>query len=708
VPQVLVFKHPVPSIYLVTSIQYRCHMETNVEKIKITIDGKEVLADPGTSILEAARQNNIHIPTLCHHPDLSNWGGCRICVVEVDGSPKLAASCVTPVRAGMGVVTSNDRIIESRRTILEFLFAERNHNCMFCPQSGDCELQELAYELQVDHLTVPSSFDEFPTDITSEYLAIDHNRCILCGRCVRACQEISGAHVLSFNNRGPHNLIGLDLNETREESTCLNCGVCMQVCPTGAIYDRYRTHYAVKGHDTAWQATESLCPQCGLMCPAIFSVHDNTILKIDGKLMADDSRPDHGQLCYKGRFEVLKTMGRRLTRPMVRNGDGSLAEEEWEKALDLIAERLDATTRAKGAAAIAGLASSMHSNEALLFFRDLMGKGWGAGSIDTLDGAYFRTVLSARQDMDIPVREASWKMIPEADYILVVGADPYQSQPVISSLIRRSIFENKTRVSIIGQQADLYPFATHHLHLKEGDEPLLIKAIFDEVMASETGDEKGAQAASLEAALPKLGLGEAETAVFHDIARSVAEAANPIFITGEGLIAGDDGSGLNSMIRLARLKGLLPGSALRLIVLKPFGNSAGAWSLGVASDAEPASRGTMTACLLFTAGEQIADPDLLERLTGLDFLAVISPYVPESLIDKADVVIPCPLWLEEDGTYTSLDGCETEYKKKVIEPPSGVRDSWQILSALAKRTGSRLDFETWNDLCKAAQEQMGG
>ena len=680
-------------------------METNAEKVKITIDGKELLVEQGTTILKAAQENSIHIPTLCHHPALSNWGGCRICVVEVDGSPKLAASCVTPVRSGMSVVTTNERIIESRRTILEYLFAERNHNCMFCPESGDCELQELAYELQMDHLTVSYSFDTFPTDITSEYLAIDHNRCILCGRCVRACQEISGAYVLNFNNRGPQNLIGLDLNATREISTCLNCGVCMQVCPTGAIYNRYRTHYAVKGHDTAWQAIESMCPQCGLMCPAIFSIRDNNLLKIEGKLTGDDNRPDQGQLCYRGRFEILKTMGKRLTHPMVRNGDRSLSETSWEKALDRIADEVHSVSSKEGADTIEGLASSMNSNESLLFFRDLMRKGFGADRIDTLDGAHFKTLLKTRDNMDIPLREASWKMIPEADYILIAGADPYQTQPVISSLIRKSMFQNKTKVSVIGQQASLYPFTTHHLPLKAGDEPLLIKALLDEVSASETDTAKEPGVAD---ALQKLGLNEADRAAFHEIARTVTDAANPLFITGEGLTAARDSSGFNSIVSLARLKGLLPESTLRLIILKPYGNSSGAWRLGLASSAGPKGLDKLKACLLFLSGDQALNPDLLERLTDLDFLSVISPYIPESLAEKADVFIPSPLWLEEDGTYTSLDGSETGYQKKVLEPPDGVKNSWEILSALAERTGFRPDFETWNDLCKTAQKEMGG
>ena len=298
-------------------------MEKDVVKVKINIDGKESSVKQGSSILEAALENHIRIPTLCHHPALSDWGGCRMCVVEVDGAPRLVASCVTPVRDGMTIVTSNDKIIQSRRTILEFLFAERNHNCMFCPRSGDCELQELAYELRMDHLTVPPSFHEFPVDMTTEFLGIDHNRCILCGRCVRACKEISGAQVLNFKNRGPHNLITFDLGQTRGDSTCYECGVCMQVCPTGAIYNRYSTHYAVKGHSREWAAMESCCPRCGLLCPTISYVRDNNLIKIEGKLLSENNRPDKGQLCFKGRFEAFKSPNRRLLRPMVRNQEGN-------------------------------------------------------------------------------------------------------------------------------------------------------------------------------------------------------------------------------------------------------------------------------------------------------------------------------------------------------------------------------------------------
>jgi len=411
-------------------------MENINHKVSLTINEKDILADPGLTILEAAKENNITIPTLCHHPALSNWGGCRLCVVEVDGSPRLVASCVTPVREGVEVVTNNDRIIEHRRIILEFIFAERNHNCMFCPMSGDCELQQMAYDLQMDHLTVSSSFNAFPSDITSEYMGIDHNRCILCGRCVRACHEIAGADVMNFQNRGPKNLIGFDLNETRDQSSCFSCGVCLQVCPTGAIFNRYRTHYAVKGHSRPRMTFETVCSRCGLLCPISATVCDNILLKVEGRIGMTNNRPDKGQLCYKGRYQVFKTDGQRLHQPMVRQPDGSWLPGEPEKVLSLVAEKLKGISQKNGNQALFGIVSSSASNETLLAFRDLCRDGCQVGCMDTLDGQYYRAAAALWKGDGERIREASWESIRRADFVLMVGGSPYRSQPLIANLIR--------------------------------------------------------------------------------------------------------------------------------------------------------------------------------------------------------------------------------------------------------------------------------
>ncbi len=670
-------------------------METNVNKVKLKIDGNEVLIDEGMTILEAARQCSIRIPTLCHHPALSNWGGCRMCVVEVDGSPKLVASCVTPVRNGMEVVTSNTRIIESRRTILEFLFAERNHNCMFCPQSGDCELQNLAYEMQMDHLTVAFSFNPFPVDVTSGYMAIDHNRCILCGRCVRACKEIAGASVLNFQNRGSASLIGMDLNETREQSTCYSCGICVQLCPTGAMVNRYRGYYAVKGHSKNWQQTGSICPQCGLLCPTVIFVRDNTLLKIEGELTGANGRPDRGQLCYKGRFELTKNKRKRLDRPMVRDGNGTWKAAGWDEVFELAASKLNAIKAREGGEAIFGLASSAASNEELLFFRELMIQGCSAAYLDSFDGTNFRTVAEAWKAIKQANREASWRMLTAADVVILVGASPYQSQPLISSLLRKGILGNRQKVAVLGEIDPIPPYTPYYFPVKDKDLLLLIQAL--KARSMKRSDTRYLEKAGLDADAVK---------AFHEVTEALSRSANPLFLTGEKLTGIEDPSALAEVMRLAEGKGLYPEQVLRLIILKPCGNSAGAWKLGISSPEKPAGKNKWKCGLILLNELDDAYPAALEGLSPAGFIAAISPYFPERLADKVHVLIPKPCWLEEEGTYTSLDGSETAYKQKVLQAPKGVKDSWQVFSGLAERVGYIPGYRSWQKLSQKAESEI--
>lgn len=675
-------------------------------KIRLTIDGNEIDADEGTTILDAAQQHSIHIPTLCHHPALSNWGGCRICMVEVDGSPRLVASCVMPIRQGMEVVTSNERILQARRTVLEFLFAERNHYCMFCGQSGDCELQSLAYELQMDHLTVPASYQAYPTDTTDENIVIDHNRCILCGRCVRACQEIAGSYVLSYQNRGSRTLIGKDLNEMTEGSSCLACGVCMQVCPTGAMFDRHRTHYAVKGKARDWEAIESLCPQCGLMCPTISFVKDNNLLKIEGKLNGD--RPDRGQLCQRGRFEPMKHAGRRLLQPMIRGQDGRWVIDTWEKAVGLLRTRLAALRDERDGEGLFALASSRCANEELFLFRDLMAKGWGAKTVGVLDGSQ-ASLLSAEDTMPVPYQEASWRLIPESDFILVVGGGPNESQPVLSSLIRRSILEKGTKLAVIGQEDVMFPWTSCFVPVRGEGESLVVRALLGAVGPSLKGKgsaERQAGTSNPAKVMERAGLeGDARVA-FTEVAQLFIRSDDPMIIAGDGAVGTENPGGLEALIELALLKGLLADHSLRLLVLKPSGNSAGAWKLGLSSYRTADTRKPWRGGVILLGGEEVTAPGLLDRLEALDLLAVLSPYFPESLTDKAHVLIPKPLWMEEEGTYTSVDGREVGYKRRVLQPPRGLKATWETILDLAQGTSFGPGVSSWEGLCQRVKEEM--
>jgi bidirectional [NiFe] hydrogenase diaphorase subunit len=213
-------------------------MSDALEVKTLIIDGEEVSALRGQTILEVARENGINIPTLCHLDGLSDVGACRMCLVEIKGSNKLLPACVATVFEGMEVTTKSERLQKHRRTILEMLFAERNHICSVCVSNGNCELQALGQEQGLTHIRLPYRNPELPVDASHERFTVDHNRCILCTRCVRACAEIEGAHVWDVMGRGINSIVITDLHEEWGNSTCTKCGKCVQVCPTGALYEK--------------------------------------------------------------------------------------------------------------------------------------------------------------------------------------------------------------------------------------------------------------------------------------------------------------------------------------------------------------------------------------------------------------------------------------------------------------------------------------
>jgi bidirectional [NiFe] hydrogenase diaphorase subunit len=213
-------------------------MSENMDVRTLQIDGNELSARAGQTILEVARENEINIPTLCHLEGLSDVGACRLCLVEIKGSNKLVPACVATVHEGMEVTTNSERLQKHRRTIIELLFAERNHICAVCVSNGHCELQDMGQELGITHISLPYRNPALTFDASHERFTVDHNRCILCTRCVRVCAEIEGAHVWDVMGRGINSIVITDLHDDWGKSSCTRCGKCVQVCPTGALFDK--------------------------------------------------------------------------------------------------------------------------------------------------------------------------------------------------------------------------------------------------------------------------------------------------------------------------------------------------------------------------------------------------------------------------------------------------------------------------------------
>ncbi len=347
------------------------------KELKITIDGRELVAREGQYILEVAREAGIHIPSLCYHPRLRSTGACRVCLVEVEGARALLPSCATPVdRDGMVVHTQTERVLAARRLSVELLLASGNHDCPNCASNGRCELQDLAYELGIEHPRFPIQSPEIPFDDSNPMIRRDLNKCVLCGRCVRGCQEIQVNQVIQFGFRGPHTKIVTGGDKDYADSPCVFCGECVQLCPVGALSEKPRLPY---GKAFEEEVTRSVCTYCGTGCVIDLHTIEGRVVRVTG---AEGVAPNRGSLCVKGRFgfEFIHHPDR-LTTPLIREGDG-FREAGWEEALDLVAERLGAIKEESGPDALAGFSSARCTNEENYLFMKFMRAAIGTNNVD--------------------------------------------------------------------------------------------------------------------------------------------------------------------------------------------------------------------------------------------------------------------------------------------------------------------------------------
>src|SRR4030042_3269147 len=327
-----------------------------MNEITLTIDGKEVKGKAVDTVLDLCQANDIDVPTLCHLKGLSNVGACRMCVVDIEGERRINPSCTYPARDGLVVRTKTETLERYRRLMLELMFKERNHFCMFCERSGDCDLQKMAYRYQMDNVRYPYTFPSQPLDPSTDSVAIDHNRCILCGRCVRICAEIEANHTLDFSRRGWKTVVAADLGQPLAESSCTLCGACMQVCPTGAIFSKLSIY---KGKPTDCDETVTICPICGVGCELSVLIKDNNVILI----RAPEPTELKGSLCREGRFGLIRDGRLRVTSPLLRDRHGRLRESAMVASMAAAAARAKETGKCLG-----GGGSPRLPGATLLFF----------------------------------------------------------------------------------------------------------------------------------------------------------------------------------------------------------------------------------------------------------------------------------------------------------------------------------------------------
>ncbi len=325
---------------------------------QLTLDGKSVNFREGQTVLEVARDNGVKIPSLCYHRKTGPAGRCRVCVVEVEGNRTLVTACTTEAREGLVVRTDTARVREARRMIVNLLLSNGEHNCLSCEQNGACELQDAAYDLGIEAPAFLVEGPEVEVDTSSEMITIDRRKCILCGRCIVACNSVVVNEVLGIGERSLQSHVICDMDKPMGESTCVQCGECVQLCPVGALIDKKAMG---KGRAKDLEQVDTTCAYCGVGCQLTLHVDRdaNRIVRVTGR----EVRPNDGMLCVKGRYGYeFPSSENRLTEPMIRK-NGKLEPVSWDEAFDYIAERIKAIVDEHGPDVFSALGSGRITNE---------------------------------------------------------------------------------------------------------------------------------------------------------------------------------------------------------------------------------------------------------------------------------------------------------------------------------------------------------
>ena len=665
-------------------------------EITLKIDNKEVKGKAGDTILEVCKANGIYIPTLCHLEGLSEYGACRICLVEDLKQGKLVPSCATPAAEGMEILTNTEKLKKYRRMVIELLLSERNHFCFFCEKSGDCELQSLAYEFGIDHVRFSPNFNPLPVDSTNDYIVIDNNRCILCGRCIRVCSEIVANNTLDLIRRGWQTSINDPELMPLKNSNCLSCGACVQVCPTGAIYDRFSVYKARKAECDAVRTT---CIECPMACDLVVYTRSNNIIKICG---GEITGRYGGQLCKRGRFDLLFNHEERIKKPLIQDVKTGVKEVSFSEAIKNAVLGLRKLKEKFGEDTIAGVISTRCTNETLYLFREIMTRIIGTKNLFILEPktslltydaiTRFHRGVSRRRRMEAKVSD-----ILKADTIILTGFGSSQPHPIILSNIRRAVNQNDAKLVTISSTVN--------------ELTSLVNLQLDPIKGTEEAFFKGASKLVLDMILKS----EEETPRVTDLSSNIT-AKKIEWVTGIGregleaflklitggkksiiLVGGDLEPYPNVFNSILLLSGVMDrfDGRLPLLCQRLGGNSQGAldilYPIGVKSlDRDLRDLGIRGAYVILS-DEKLGEASIAAKMMNLDFLVLQASY-KSNLSLLANVVIPSLTWAEKEGSVTDMDGNLRQLNRVTKPPPNFMKDE-DILLKISEGLKTELKYE---------------
>ncbi len=713
----------------------------------LEIDGVSVTVPAGTSLMRAAAEAGVMIPKLCATDCLEAFGSCRLCLVEIEGRRGYPASCTTPAEAGMKVRTQSPKLAELRRNVMELYISDHPLDCLTCSANGNCELQTMAGVVGLREvrygMTGENHFTESTTDDSNPYFSFDPGKCIVCNRCVRACEEQQGTFALTISGRGFASRVAAGQDERFMDSECVSCGACVNACPTATLMEK-----TVIEKGQAEHGVTTTCAYCGVGCGFRAEMQGTEVVRM---VPWKDGRANEGHACVKGRFAWgYATHPDRITRPMIRARiSDPWREVSWDEALQHTASEFRRIQARHGRNSVGAIVSSRCTNEEDYLVQKLVRAAFGNNNVDTCARVcHSPTGYGLKQTLGESAGTQTFKSVEKADVIVIIGANPSDGHPVFASRLKRRVREGAQLIVIDPREIDLVSSphikAAHHLKLKPGTNVAVLSALAHVIVTEQLVDPAfvaercearafadwsefvARPANSPEALQAASGVPAAEVRA---AARLYAAAGNGAIYYGLGVTEHSQGStAVIAIANLAMATGNLGREGVGVNPLRGQNNVQGSCDMGsfphelpgyrhvsdtptrelferdwgVPIQAEPGLRipNMLDAALdgsflgLYCQGEDPvqSDPDthhVVAAMSAMECVVVQDLFLNETA-RYAHVFLPGASFLEKDGTFTNAER-RISRVRRVMSPLAGMAD-WEVTMALANALGYPMHY----------------
>ncbi len=718
----------------------------SAESVSLSIDGQTVTVPAGTSVMRAAAQAGVKVPRLCATDALEPFGSCRVCLVEIDGMKGYPASCTTPVREDMVVRTQTGKLAGLRRNVMELYISDHPLDCLTCPTNGDCELQDTAGELGLrevrygfdgaNHLTADK-------DTSNPYFTFDASKCIVCSRCVRACEETQGTFALAIQGRGFNSTVSAGQDEAFMDSECVSCGACVKACPTATL-----TENSIIEHGKPEHSVVTTCAYCGVGCAFRAELKGSTVVRMTPH---KDGKANEGHACVKGRFAFgYATHKDRITEPMIRDSiDQPWRAVSWEQAISYTAQRFREIQDKYGRNSIGAISSSRCTNEEVYLVQKLVRAGFGNNNIDTCARVcHSPTGYGLKTTLGESAGTQEFSSVAQTDVVLVMGSNPTEAHPVFGSRLKKRLREGAKLIVIDPRGIELvdapHVHADYHLAVNPGANVAILNAmahvIVTEGLHDETFIRERCDSAQFKEWFgfikdPRHSPDELEVATgvpantLRAAARLFATGGNAAIYYGLGVTEHSQGStAVMGIANLAMLTGNVGREGVGVNPMRGQNNVQGSCDMGsfphelpgyrhlsdvstrqlferewnVELDPEPGMRipNMFDSAIdgdfrgLYCQGEDVAQSDpntqhIQAALSALDCLVVQDIFLNETA-KYAHVFLPGSSFLEKNGTFTNAERRISPVRK--VMPAMGGREDWEVTQDLANAMGCAMNY----------------